>query len=555
MNTIKKTFSAAGLAMLCCSMLHLGAIAAPSTRASETGKIVAEFPRGSGAHALGISEGAPDAPPVGPNGLIDDAEGGILILDNVNDRIVRVSPAGGVSTAATIAGASFAQDIVRRGAAVFVLTTKPVLVGEDVGRGKLTPPDSLESSAASQTQAASMFESNGAVLDQDGTGILETSAEPPNTGAWLVSPDVAGRTHSYRIIRHPDEPVKVEVRAQEEGAVPSVLTVFTEPSLLGSVALLGRDLQGRAYLRIEQFAKQLGQGRAKVWLLRYASNGEFDGGFDVPDHTLELVPNRYLTVARDGQIYFLESRRNKTVIRELFPWAPGDFVRRYKQTMAMIGSKQKAARAGNTAAAEHMQEEGASGGRARADILGEAEAFRRVEWVVGTTNYGNQDSACVPAQGKRWLRPGYLEGQQGRTVMGVPYNWGGYMSVDQFLQRLRSNATAGNVCTCRSTNCVNRAAAGVDCSGFVSQVWNLGHHTTNSLMRSARRLPSYKDLKAGDALNKPNSHVRLFVGYSPAANGSIRAYEASTRCGRVCLRDFTTKQFEGYIPLAAPGSM
>ncbi|QNA88779.1 hypothetical protein G4G28_10235 [Massilia sp. Dwa41.01b] len=197
--------------------------------------------------------------------------------------------------------------------------------------------------------------------------------------------------------------------------------------------------------------------------------------------------------------------------------------------------------------------ESTGAGLTRAAILSTAEAYRTAQWQVTSANYRpDAVSACVPARGKRWLRPAYLEGQLGKRVTGIPYNWGGYITIAAFMQRTAEGYAGGNICTCRKGDCVDRRAAGVDCSGFVSQTWNVKRRTTARLKEVARPLPSYAELRPGDAMNKPGSHVRLFVSLSPTGNGSIRAYEASTSCGRVCLRDFSTRQLEGYLPLGAP---
>jgi hypothetical protein len=86
-------------------------------------------------------------------------------------------------------------------------------------------------------------------------------------------------------------------------------------------------------------------------------------------------------------------------------------------------------------------------------------------------------------------------------LMGVPYVWGG------------------------------NSSSGLDCSAFVSQVWGVARHTTDTLSQVAS--PIGKDeLQPGDALNLTTSadargtgHVRLFDRWADAAHTKMWVYE------------------------------
>lgn len=506
------------------------------------GKVIATFARGSGPNQLGITDAAPDAPPTGPSGLVDATGDGVLILDAVNARIIRVAVNGNLETAAVLDANTMAQDIVRRGGGVWVLRDQPEYVGNDTGSGKLVGSGTTESSGGSNV--AGMFEANGAVLTS-GNSVLESSGTASGTGAWMQGASATGSAVEYRVVHADGGRVNVEVR-QGMPQRTVMLRLALSSTQLGTLGFLGSDNAGRLFLRVEQAAALTGAGRVKVWVLRYQPDGRFDGGYDVPDDTLQLVPNRYLAVTGTGSVYFMESRRQDTRIWLLASLSASTLQKRLARADASPAPVPVAA--GTTESAP------AATGLTRAQILATAESYRTLAWTLQDSNYrADSVSACEPAAGKRWKRPAYLQDQQGKRITGVPYNWGGYMSIQQFLARLAGNAPAGNVCTCRTAfNCVDARAAGVDCSGFVSQTWGIGHNTTVGLMNIGKRLTSYKELKPGDALDAPNSHVRLFVANSVSGNGAVRAYEASTSCGKVCVRDFTTKQLEGYRPLGAP---
>jgi len=540
--------------------MALGWASVPASAASAAqaarGRVIADFPRGDGPRAIGITEAGQDAQPAGPSGLIDAAHGGAFILDSVNKRIIRVDPAGKIEVAATIPNSGFAQDILRQDQSVYVLGNAPIYVGQDRGKGKITRGGMPESSSEGPGSVASAFEANGAVLSPGRVGTPENAPVPSDIGPWLPVAGPTPRAGEYRISRQKQQALVVEIRQENNSRQNLRLEIPASPALVGSIGLLGMDRKGHYYVRTEQLTRP-DAGRVKVWILRYDQKGNLDGGYDVPDERMELVPNRYLALSDDGRVYFLESRLQKTRLWLLDLLPRAQFVKWQANTMRKLAGAAGAMR-NNTEATPPTARSPESGNRStplpRSEILALAESFRTAEWTVGDKNYADSaPSRCAPAKGYLWMRPAYLDDQRGKTVTGVPYNWGGYMSVTDFLQRIKTDALGGNICTCRSTyNCVQRKAAGVDCSGFVSQVWKIPRHTTISLMKKARRLASLQELQPGDAINKPNSHVRLFVAFSPAGNGAIRAYEASTSCGRVCMRDFTTKQLEGYVPLAAP---
>lgn len=65
--------------------------------------------------------------------------------------------------------------------------------------------------------------------------------------------------------------------------------------------------------------------------------------------------------------------------------------------------------------------------------------------------------------------------------MGLPYDWGGYMTLFQFDQQINAGYGAGSYPEHGVLSCT----AGVDCSGFVSKAWDSGHYATVHLGSSA----------------------------------------------------------------------
>jgi hypothetical protein len=193
----------------------------------------------------------------------------------------------------------------------------------------------------------------------------------------------------------------------------------------------------------------------------------------------------------------------------------------------------------------------------RPTILARARAALEFQWQLTASAYSQPDveNRCSPPDSK-WARAKILEGKGGTTRTGLPYAWGSYIAnLDAFAKRLENGALASNVCTCRNADCVNKRATGVDCSGFVSFAWRTGnYYTTASLPNKnvSTQIP-WVDVKPGDIVNKAGSHVRLVESVSQHPSGNYLTVIESTTlasCGGVCRRSYSEAELQraGYKP-------
>jgi hypothetical protein len=178
----------------------------------------------------------------------------------------------------------------------------------------------------------------------------------------------------------------------------------------------------------------------------------------------------------------------------------------------------------------------------RAEIVARAKTFATHTWTCGAANL---HATCSKNYKSDW--------KPGQVITGIPYNWGGFDNPDAFDKKLKKGLGAG----AHERNGVLSCTAGIDCSGFVSYCWGIPltshlYGTTN--LREIGGKPKYNwftDMKPGDALNHPGSHVVLFTGYN--ANGTINICEASGSAARVICHQTTWSRFKGYIPLQYKG--
>jgi hypothetical protein len=152
----------------------------------------------------------------------------------------------------------------------------------------------------------------------------------------------------------------------------------------------------------------------------------------------------------------------------------------------------------------------------------------------------NTDGACS-GRGK----PHYLGGAG--TYSSVPYDWGGADTVAGFNGYMYpSTYQAGDIDTAASENC----SRGVDCSGYVQQIWQLAYppkYSTCTLPNVSTLLASTNNLVRGDIMNRCGVHTALFSDFQP--NG-MDSYEATTYSNydRVVYMFSNWSRFSGYEP-------
>ncbi|MCH1506569.1 hypothetical protein N9094_01245 [bacterium] len=132
------------------------------------------------------------------------------------------------------------------------------------------------------------------------------------------------------------------------------------------------------------------------------------------------------------------------------------------------------------------------------------------------------------------IRPGWWK--PGIENQGIPYQWGGFATIEEFDQALTNGFAAGDILTTEKRAMlsegrptVSQAATGIDASGLVSRCWKLDrNYTTRELEKFCTVLESYDELKPGDALNLSGVHVILFEQFAGSEKKALLGYEAGS---------------------------
>src|SRR5713226_8313568 len=500
-------------------MMGWAASFAGAAAAADT--VVRQFSVGTTSTTVGIAAGGEDVELTGPQALTSDAHGNLFVLDQINGRILRFNPKQPASD----------PNILKMPADVqandLVVRKSDILVWDG----------SIRALKAANEQSTRALDDGVVLLDQNTRAAVIKKTRQPDR--QYIASRGKGSVIADIIPNKGDSSVRIEVQTIDNNETIAQLSLRV-PNRLGTVEFLEIDDSDRFYVLGENVPDSGRQ--ASTFVARYASNGKLEGIYELPLENTPLT-RRFVTISGDGDVYFLRTRtddvevvgvgfrslRNASVIDLRLPRTPaknllkGKFDGKFDAIAAVRPSN-------------------------RQQTIQTAFAFEGVQWKLTPANYGSDpDTACTGFD--RIRRPWYLQGKVNQEVRGVPYCWGCHGSLANFRLRVEAGTMAGNVCT---RNSPRTDVAGVDCSAFVSAAWGLSvHYTTAAIPAIAKTVENPWDLKPGDALNKPGSHVMLFLRFTPDRKAEVMEASTGGCNGRVCRNVYPLASLleRGYVPV------
>ena len=532
-------------------MMGWAASFAGAAAAADT--VVRQFSIGTTSTTVGIAAAGEDVELTGPQALTSDVQGNLFVLDQINGRILKFNPKQPASDPSILKMPANVQanDLVIRNSDILVWdgsirTLKAA--NEQSTRGLDDGVVQLEEVLTRDVDdqfAVSAFAQMGSqppgsaadLLDQNTRAAVIKKTRQPDR--QYVASHGKGSVIADIIPNKGDSSVRIEVQTMDNNETIAQLSLRV-PNKLGTVEFLEIDNSDRFYVLGENVPDS--GRRASTFVARYASNGKLEGIYELPLENTPLT-RRFVTISGDGDVYFLRTKaddvevvgvgfrslRNASVIDLRQPRTPaknlleGKFDGKFDAIAAVRPSN-------------------------RQQTIKTAFAFEGVQWKLTPANYGSDpDTACTGFD--RIRRPWYLQGKVNQEVRGVPYCWGCHGSLANFRLRIEAGTMAGNVCT---RNSPRADVAGVDCSAFVSAAWGLSvHYTTAAIPAIAKTVENPWDLKPGDALNKPGSHVMLFLRFTPDRKAEVMESSTGGCNGRVCRNVYPLASLleRGYVPV------
>jgi len=525
------------------------ALCAEAALAADT--VVRQFSVGTTSTAVGIAAAGEDVELTGPQALTSDAQGNLFVLDQINGRILRFNPKqpAGDANILKMPADLQANDLVVRKSDILVwdgsvrtLKAADEQSSRGIDDGVVQLEEVLTRGVDDQF-AMSAFAQMGSQPPGSAADLLDQNTRAAvikktrQSDRQYVASRGKGSVIADIIPNKGDSSVRIEVQTMESNETIAQLSLRV-PNKLGTVEFLEIDNSDRFYVLGENVPDSGRQ--SSTFVARYASSGKLEGIYELPLENTPLT-RRFVTISGDGDVYFLRTKadvvdvvgvgfrplRNASVIDLRLPRTAAKNLNLLDGKFAAIA----AVRPSN-----------------RQQTIETAFAFEGVQWKLTPANYGTDpDTACTGFN--RIRRPWYLQGKANQEVRGVPYCWGCHGSLANFRRRVEAGTMAGNVCT---RNSPRTDVAGVDCSAFVSAAWGLSvHYTTAAIPAIAKTVENPWELKPGDALNKPGSHVMLFLRFTPDRKAEVMEASTGGCNGRVCRNVYPLAALlqRGYVPV------
>src|SRR3954462_3240748 len=134
----------------------------------------------------------------------------------------------------------------------------------------------------------------------------------------------------------------------------------------------------------------------------------------------------------------------------------------------------------------------------RDQVMANAAAYTYQTWRAGTANL---HASCDQSWSTDYTVGNYV---------GLPYDWGGFDDLASFQKKLGQGFGAG----AHAEDGVLSCTTGVDCSGFISRVWQLPTKYSTSVLSEATTVsPATHEVAPGDAWLKSGVHVVLHQSF------------------------------------------
>jgi hypothetical protein len=517
----------------------------PSLAFAADNPVLRRFNSGAGNDAVGMIDASEDTEVAGPQAIYAGDGNEVFLLDQVNGRVLSFDPKKPAAQTRSFKLPDQLEptDLVVKKGEIFVWdgdvhALKPTGADDAPTRGL----EEYQTRGIDDPFTVSAFSQMGSQRPGDDSDLLNENTrslsqqQPRAPAKQYVNSRGRGPVVVNVVTDKDKSGALVEVQAQGQTGLLAKLQVKVRDRL-GALEFLDIDKQGRMFLLGENIPAA-GGDRASAFVARFSAPGKLEGIYELPLSQSVALSRRFVTVSETGDVYFLRTRQASVdVLGVGFRPLRAKIIE--TQTQAPVYDSPGLKGKGPIAATLPLS---------RQRVIETAFAFEGIRWRPSQSTYGRDpDTTCTGFN--RIRRPGYLHGKLGQEVRGIPYCWGCHGSLQQIRAQFDRGVLAGNVCT---RNAPRTDVAGVDCSAFVSAAWGLAtHFTTAAIPAISRRLDDPWDLQPGDALNKPGSHVMLFLRFTPDRKAEVMEASPGACNGRVCRNVYPLASIlaHGYAPV------
>ena len=323
---------------------------------------------------------------------------------------------------------------------------------------------------------------------------------------------------------------------------------------------IGYDDIGNLYiLKTELLDSEMLLGEIRIECIN--EEGNIIGSARIPLEDFAYIPNKYVQLCSNGTIYLMVPTSKGIEIREITLGNESD-----SEVESLM---QKALELKTNKYQEKILDSRASVPTVtRSQAVARANEIITYRWILTKKNCNVPSKVKLPDYIQVIKDSGQLENGASVSMVGIPYCWGGFDSLDtsnntsysNFSAAINAGYTAGNVSS-ESTGKVG-GTTGLDCSGYVSTVYNLSSKLgTGDLSNYGTLLNSVDSLQTMDFLVRYSSsygtnHVVLFYNWIDKSSGRFTICEANnptdaddvTRVAAVKVEDYMNKGYKMRTP-------
>lgn len=285
----------------------------------------------------------------------------------------------------------------------------------------------------------------------------------------------------------------------------------------------------------------------ELTLRAVSAKGEEVGSYILPVMEYSYLPDRYLQVHQNGNIYMLIPSEETVEIRKISLKSSTESVmaeleKEAKELEKKYKSNTSVRKWNNTSCTEEIL-------LSREEAKERAFAMAEYEWTLKKThtNTAKAEKGVVLPREIAYQKEKHSDDSSwSETMVGIPYCWGGFYALDTgfdgktFASMLKKrDCVTGNI---NPKDNLKYMTVGVDCSGYVGAVFGFGKkYNTSKLSDIGSGLYQVKDLQPMDIFVYPGDHIIFFCGWLDDATTLVS--EAAVREGKVVVHPKPVNEF------------
>ncbi len=285
----------------------------------------------------------------------------------------------------------------------------------------------------------------------------------------------------------------------------------------------------------------------ELTLRAVSAAGEVTGSYILPVKEYAYLPDRYLQVHQNGNIYMMVPSKETVEIRKISLQSPTESVmtelaKEAKDLQITYKSKTKSRQSSGISCTEEVA-------FSREEARERAFAMAYCEWTLKKTHTNTakaEKGVTLPREiaYQKALHTG--ESSWRVTMTGLPYCWGGFYALDTgysgktFESMLsKADCVTGNI---NPSGNLKYLTVGVDCSGYAGAVLGFSKkYNTSALSDIGSGVTDINDLKQMDIFVYPGEHVIFFSEWID--DGVALVCEAAVREGKVVVHPKSINEF------------